>query len=52
LSKRQRVASLRFRLDEGTTPEQLLGEAVGLQEPISLGTALKYVSAQLNQLAS
>lgn len=52
LSKRQRAASLRFRLDEGTTPEQLLGEAVGLQEPISLGTALEYVSAQLNQLAS
>ena len=52
LSKRQHTCSLRSRLEEGDSPEQLLAEAVGLQSPISLASALECVSAQMNQSAS
>lgn len=52
LSKRQHTTSLRSQLVKGISPEQLLAEAVGLQSPISLASALEYVSAQMNQSAS
>ena len=52
LSKRQHTCSLRSRLEEGSSPEQLLGEAVGLQSPMSLASAIECVSAKMNQSAS
>jgi glutamyl-tRNA synthetase/glutamyl-Q tRNA(Asp) synthetase len=51
-SKRQHAVSLRSRLEKGVSPEQLLAEAVGLHQPISLATALECVTGQLNQSAS
>lgn len=52
LSKRRLAASLRSRLEGGVLPEQLLAEAVGQQQPITLAKAIECVSAQLNQSAS
>jgi glutamyl-tRNA synthetase/glutamyl-Q tRNA(Asp) synthetase len=43
LSKRERAASIRMQLASGVVPEQLLAEAVGSPEPLSLSEAIVWV---------